>query len=258
MSLVYFVINKLSPDFWCDPHSHHFWEIVYNVESDGKVLFGERELPYTGGSVLIHKPQAVHKCYNRGSTIHYCLGANGPLLDGLKEGVYESSEEVKSAFESFAEETNGKRPFYKELLELKTEEMVIFLRRLGPRDGEERGQDIPTGIRNMKSILDTDYRKKIDLTFLSDEVMLSVDYIRHEFKKHYGVSPIQYLINKRIEYAKHLLNTSNVSIKQIAYLCGFENEYYFSRIFKKIVGLSPTEQRTKAQGQLNTSFEKAP
>ncbi len=70
-----------------------------------------------------------------------------------------------------------------------------------------------------------------------------MDYIRHEFKKHYGVSPIQYLINRRMEYAKHLLNTSGMSVKQIAYQCGFENEYYFSRIFKKLTGYSPSQYR---------------
>lgn len=249
MSFVFFFVNRLSPGFWCDQHSHHCWEIVYNVDSPGRVLFGGREEPYGPGSLLVHAPGAPHTCFNAGATVHYCLGAGGPDADALEEGVAPAGPEIARAFSELADEANEKRDCYKRMIEIKAEEILVLLFRRGLAARRDAEGDIPTSIRNMKLIMDGAYNKKIDLTYLSDEVMLSVDYIRHEFKRHYGVSPIQYLIGKRIEYATHLLGSSDMSVKQVAYQCGFENEYYFSRIFKKAKGISPTEQRQKLRGR---------
>lgn len=58
-----------------------------------------------------------------------------------------------------------------------------------------------------------------------------------------GVSPIQYLINKRIAHAKHLLSTSDMPIAKIATECGYDDPVYFSQVFKRITGYSPTEYR---------------
>jgi AraC-like DNA-binding protein len=243
MQLAYFVINKLKPDFWCDFHVHHCWEIVYNVASGGKVIIGEQPWAYSADQIMIHRPLNPHKCYNAGSTTHYCLGLVGEDVEGLSEGVFGSNEEITGSFDQLITEASTRSAFYKELVELKAREIILLLKRLQASDERSGGLEIPRGIQDMKVIIDREYQRKIDLTFLSHELMLSVDYIRHEFKKHYGLSPIQYLINKRVDYAKHLLITSSMSIKQIAYQCGFENEYYFSRLFKKITNISPREYR---------------
>jgi AraC-like DNA-binding protein len=64
------------------------------------------------------------------------------------------------------------------------------------------------------------------------------------FHKAYGVAPKQYLINLRLEHAKELLLTTNYSIKIIADQCGYENDYFFYRIFKKHVNKTPQEFRS--------------
>jgi AraC-like DNA-binding protein len=243
MQLAYFVINTLRPDFWCDFHVHQCWEIVYNVASGGKVIIGDRPWDYSAGQIMIHRPQNPHKCYNAESTTHYCLGLVGEDIEGLSEGVFQGNGEIAGCFDQLIAETGTRSVYYKEMVELKAREIILLLKRLQAGDERSAGLEIPLGIQDMKVIIDREYQKKIDLTFLSHELMLSVDYIRHEFKKHYGLSPIQYLIGKRVDYAKHLLITSDMSIKQIAFQCGFENEYYFSRLFKKITNTSPRQYR---------------
>jgi YesN/AraC family two-component response regulator len=54
-----------------------------------------------------------------------------------------------------------------------------------------------------------------------------------------GISPINYLINKRIDESKKLLSTTNYSIRDISSIVGFSNSSYFSQMFKKIAGISP-------------------
>lgn len=74
---------------------------------------------------------------------------------------------------------------------------------------------------------------------------ISETYFRKLFGAIYGTSPIQYITQLKIERAKELLSSEMVLITDVASLCGFENEYYFSKIFKKITGYSPSAYRRK-------------
>ena len=71
-------------------------------------------------------------------------------------------------------------------------------------------------------------------------------YFRRKFKIIFGISPSQYVRKIRIDYAKELLMLNQYSVSEIAAMTGYENVYYFSRIFKEITGMSPTEFRKKA------------
>lgn len=63
------------------------------------------------------------------------------------------------------------------------------------------------------------------------------------FKKVYNVTPVQLVTKMRIEYAKELLVTSHYTMAEIAELCGFDNQYYFSSVFKKLTGFSPSKYK---------------
>ena len=60
-----------------------------------------------------------------------------------------------------------------------------------------------------------------------------------------GISPINYLINRRIEESKNLLTTTNYSIRDISTIVGFSNSSYFSQMFKKFTGDSPRAYKNK-------------
>ena len=72
-------------------------------------------------------------------------------------------------------------------------------------------------------------------------IPLSKEYIRKTFINEHGVSPLQFLKQKRIELAKQLLSKKehNLRINEIANSCGFYDAAYFSRVFKKETGVSP-------------------
>ena len=71
---------------------------------------------------------------------------------------------------------------------------------------------------------------------------ISFDYMRHCFKEETGETPLEYLTKMRIRQAKrHLRQNKFYSVGEIAYLCGFSDRYYFSKIFKKLTGMSPGE-----------------
>ncbi len=88
----------------------------------------------------------------------------------------------------------------------------------------------------------------IDSSF--DKQTLSKDYLRRQFIKEQGISPIQFLTNIRIASAKRLLKCSamqDFKINEIASLCGFDDQLYFSRVFHKLVGMSPRDWANNKQ-----------
>lgn len=86
---------------------------------------------------------------------------------------------------------------------------------------------------------------EISVNDIADRVNLNISYLSREFKKYKGSTPIEYLTQLRINKAKQLLtDESDLKFKDIAPLVGFSNQYYFSRVFKFITGLTPTEYKS--------------
>lgn len=64
------------------------------------------------------------------------------------------------------------------------------------------------------------------------------------FKKRYGITPYQYILNGKAEAAKSMLLNTNMSVKEIAFELSFADEHYFSNVFKKITGMTPKKYKT--------------
>ena len=80
---------------------------------------------------------------------------------------------------------------------------------------------------------------------LAQELFLSASYFQSLYKRYFGVSVMMDVINSRIEHAKHLLLSTDYLLGHVAELCGYKNSVHFMRQFKKSVGVTPTEYRTK-------------
>ncbi|MFK7911447.1 MAG: helix-turn-helix domain-containing protein [Akkermansiaceae bacterium] len=74
---------------------------------------------------------------------------------------------------------------------------------------------------------------------------LSISQFSHLFKRHYGTSPMAYFTELRIQRAKEMLDNTHLSIKEVSWKLGFEDQLYFSRLFKKVSGISPSAYRSE-------------
>jgi AraC-like DNA-binding protein len=100
---------------------------------------------------------------------------------------------------------------------------------------------------NVKRYIDLHFKESLTLEQLAEEAHMSKYYLSHAFKREYGVSPINYMISRRIDESKYLLTETDLSMSQIAQLLGFSSLSYFSQVFRKENNTSPMEFRQNAK-----------
>lgn len=97
----------------------------------------------------------------------------------------------------------------------------------------------PSVIDEIVSYMDENYAKKLTLKELAKRAGLSEFYFSRLFKKETGYTIHEYLVKTRVTSAKSMLKARRMSLKEIAYECGFSNESSFSVTFKKHTGMTP-------------------
>ncbi len=109
-------------------------------------------------------------------------------------------------------------------------------------------------IQKVMEYVSANYMKRITLNDISDHVSFSVSYLSRIFKEEKGLSLSSYINEVRIRNAKSMLLTSDIPLSSLAYCCGFDDQSYFSKVFKKLTGTTPGKYREK-RGIINKKTE---
>lgn len=102
-------------------------------------------------------------------------------------------------------------------------------------------------LQEIKDYLDLHYTEPLKLDQLSERFFINKFYLTRIFKEQFGIPINAYLLSLRITHAKTLLRFSDLPIEKIGLECGMKDANYFSRMFKKIEGISPGEYRRQWQ-----------
>ncbi|ATA22792.1 AraC family transcriptional regulator [Brenneria goodwinii] len=106
-------------------------------------------------------------------------------------------------------------------------------------------------VKDILVYLNNNYREKITLDRLAKKFRASVSYICHEFTKEYNISPINYVIRRRITEAKFSLTNTELCLNEISFRVGYDNVDHFTKLFIRHVGCSPSEYRKQFKSDLN-------
>ncbi len=98
-------------------------------------------------------------------------------------------------------------------------------------------------VRTARSIMMLHLEAGIEVEELALQAGVSYNHLLEIFRKYTGLTPYNYFLQLRIHYAKKLLQEKEISVKEVAARMNFENQYYFSRLFKRKTGYSPTQWR---------------
>lgn len=107
-------------------------------------------------------------------------------------------------------------------------------------------------IKEAIKYIDFSYERPITLSDVAEAVSLEKSYLAKIFKRDKGVTVTEWIRNHRINKACQLLETTDLTIQQIALSVGVDNQLYFSKVFKKIKGVSPTEYRKRLKERIYT------
>jgi AraC-like DNA-binding protein len=137
-----------------------------------------------------------------------------------------------------AEKLKPNKSFYDQLLS------DCLLRELLIRIGMTATSRCNKHLSKLLEYIEQNYTEDVSLSVLSEKFELSESYIARLFRENLSLRPSEYVNNIRIAVATSLLTETNMSVSEIAEACGFSDVYYFSKTFKKIVGVSPSKTRS--------------
>lgn len=119
--------------------------------------------------------------------------------------------------------------------------------RNGPADKEVRlGGLAPWRIRRLKAFVEAQLSQPIRVADLSGAVGLSATHFSRALVRSFGEPPHVYLIQRRIDRARHLMLTSDISLSDLAAACGFSDQAHFCRLFRRHTGRTPAAWRRDA------------
>ncbi len=95
--------------------------------------------------------------------------------------------------------------------------------------------------------IQNEFARELEMKHLAQALGVSYSWFRSTFAAHTGLSPHQYLLELRLVRARNLLAETELSVKEISMQTGFEDEHYFSRLFRQKLNQTPSEWRTRSR-----------
>ncbi len=132
---------------------------------------------------------------------------------------------------------------YKEMLTLLLRQLFISIHRHLSMEHKIKNAYLDTEMELAIQYFNDNYNTEINIENYAASRGMSVSWFIRSFKQYANTTPMQYIVSIRVTNAQMLLETTNYNVTEIGNIVGYDNPLYFSRIFKKQKGVSPSEYR---------------
>lgn len=243
------------------PRGRLDYQILYIASGKAHFFFNGVEKIVNAGNMVIYRPKEEQRYfyYSTDHTEVYWLHFTGSNVKNIirKYGISDdmhvihtgTSLEYKRIFLQIIQELKLCREDYEELLVTYLQQLLILIHRAinsKPRNKNHAlMQEMDAAVRYFHE----NYSKPISIEAYAAENHMSVSWFIRSFKEYTESTPAQYLLSIRISNAQTLLETTSYNITEIAEIVGYDNPLYFSRIFKKQNGMSPSDFRKHLQSE---------
>jgi len=262
-------VKRMCPQNATLLHCHEFTELVIIYDGKGLHTTGENNpVELSRGSIIVIPKGVYHQYLDESLSLVNIIFETDllplPLLDVyaipyfnmIFKGNPESPEIFKITEDELQEVLSLSDKLEKELAECAPGcqfaatalfmQIVIFLARaIGGKVENTRSPHI--GISKTIEYFHKHFTEKISIEKLAESAGMSMSSLLRHFKRINGSSPKEYLLKLRVNYACELLDTTRLSIDEIAFKSGFNDSNYFSREFKKLTDTTPSKYRADKQ-----------
>ncbi|MBO5416174.1 MAG: helix-turn-helix domain-containing protein [Clostridia bacterium] len=242
-------INTEFPFNTDNPNGRDDYYLLYMVKGELSVEFSDETLTAKPGTVIIFPPHYRYRYTYRGGEpllyfwIHFTGGYVQQLLEdcGISKMPWyvRTAKHSKTAdhFRRFYDRFKLSEPFLSRELACALEQLILTI----AQNSDEGAQKRP--LSKSLDVIHSSYRKALTVAELAQIEHLSQSRYITLFREQYGMPPIAYIINIRMLNACELLLTTDMSVKQIGIQVGYDDPFFFSKIFKRHMGVSPQSYR---------------
>ena len=255
--LLYVTCATSDRDWHSMEHAHSFSELFFVTKGSGFFQIGSKKIPVQKNDLIFINPNTPHtELGNRENPWEYvALGIEGVQFGYAQKGTpYDYSrfslppgqQEIRRYLDTLLKEVQSQPLNYTAVCQNLLELILLFIARSTRQELLTAPQQKTTReCKLVEQYINEHYAEDITLEFLSSLVHINKYYLVHAFKSYKGISPINYLIGRRVEEARYLLESTNYPVTKIGEITGFSSQSYFSQTFKKFAGISPNEYRKK-------------
>ena len=259
--LLYISKSIYGKDWHSTAHVHPFTEIFFITKGKGLMEIDDKVVSVKEGDLIIINPNCPHtekSSFDNDEALEYIVfGINNLSL--ANRGITELKDEVINLtfykilnfnhnkneilyyLNRLMREVESKEENYELVCKSILTLFIIYISRNSKSTLliTDTSEKLNIECIKIKNYIDSHYSENITLDILSNLTYINKFHLVHLFTKQMGISPINYLINKRINESKNLLTTTNYSVRDISTIVGFSNPSYFSQMFKKVTCTSP-------------------
>lgn len=255
--------------FVFDGESHDFWEMVYVDKGRVEICADDVTTLLSQGEVIFHQPNEFHSIRAYGSSPNFFVISfvcHSPAMSYFEKKQVKIDRDLKpliSAILREAERAYDIPPNQTDLLELvrkeqapigceqmiKTylEQLLILMVRMGEKDepvifpSKESLQNHL--VISIKEYIEEHLETNIRVSEICAHLGYSKTYLSRIFHDASGETMANYIVLRKIDRAKTLVREQKMNFTEISEILGFNNPQYFSRVFKRVTGMSPSEFR---------------
>lgn len=224
------------------------YQILYVVHGECFVWHNNTEYKLEAGDYVIYFPHEKQEYRYTGvtDTLTYWIHFTGASVEEifsdahLTSGVYFApiNKSVQSCFKKIITFHSLQK------YEIQANAYLLSLiSSLSLGEGEKSASEYPQYLIDAIKYINLNWQNPISITLLAEKACLSKSRFLHSFKENVGTSAYSYIVNIKIEKAKELLLSTDMNISTVAETVGYSDSLYFSRLFKKHIGISPKEYR---------------
>ena len=238
------------------PNGRGDYQLLYIAAGKAQFFFHQKERIVRKGNMVLFRPgeTQIYNLYAADKPETYWVHFTGydveRLLDYYQmpkgENVFftGTSPDYQWLYRQMIQELQLMRVNYDDLLTMNLRHIFLMINRY-LKEGNQLGMDMIDEVERATHFFNENYNQPISIEKYAEEHNFTPSWFIQNFKQVTKMTPLQYIVSLRINNAMNLLDQTNHNITQIAAAVGYDNALYFSRLFKKHTGMSPSEYKNR-------------